>query len=106
MAETYRISAVPMLFSEGEYEGKLKGVTFTAISAGESREWFTRNCGQFETSFGRIMQHNLAGALAAALMHGDAIELPGEYHATQFERGFMYEWSPVYFVLPPREYSF
>lgn len=101
MPPTYTISAAPTLFTEGAYRGKLKGVTFTAVAANEMRQWFTRNCGQFETTFTRIMPSSIARTLVEALMHGDDIEFPGTYREDQFERGFVFEWSPVYFVVPP-----
>ena len=97
MAEGYRISAAPKV--EG---GKLKGATFTAESRYEKREWFTRDCGQFEVVFGRLMPENVARMIVAALEHGDAVEFPGLYEEEQFERGFCFEWSPVHFVLPPQ----
>jgi len=102
MAETYKISAVPVLFPEGEFAGKLKGVTFRAVSATESRHWFTRNCGQFETAVSRIMHPSMARVMVATLTHGNHVELPGEYQEAQFERGFLLEWTPVHLVLPPQ----
>jgi len=106
MAERYIISAAPTLFSEGEYAGKLKGVTFTAASRTGTRQWFTKNCGQFEAEFGKIMVRGVARSLAAALLRGEDVELPGEYSEPQFERGFTFEWSPIYLVAPPQEYSY
>ena len=109
MMGTYKISAAPLLYSKGEFKGKLNGVTFTAASAIDTKQWFANNCGQFETVFSRIMPSSLARLIVAALMHGDEVELPGIYEEEHFERGFLFEWSPVHFVLPPpirpREYS-
>jgi hypothetical protein len=101
MAESYKISAAPTLYTQGEYKGKLKGVTFTATSANDSRQWFAKNCGQFERVFTKIMPADLAEATVTTLAHGDAIDLPGVYQDYQFEQGFLFEWSPVYLVLPP-----
>jgi hypothetical protein len=101
MAETYKISAAPTLYPEGEYQGKLKSVIFKAVSASDTRQWFAKNCGQFEPAFRKIMPSGLASVIVAALMHGDDIELPGHYYGHQFEQGFLFEWSPVYLVLPP-----
>jgi hypothetical protein len=39
--------------------------------------------------------------MVAALTHGDDIEFPGAYPEYQFARGFLFEWSPIYLVLPP-----
>lgn len=100
MAESYRISAVPLLFTEGDHTGRLNGVTFTATSATDMREWFTINCGQFEDGFTKLMRRSLAKVIVASLMEGDTVELPGTYLAEQFATGFVYEWSPVHFVRP------
>jgi hypothetical protein len=100
MADTYKISAAPLLFTAGEHKGRLNGVTFTATSATASREWFTINCGQFEDAFTKLMSRSRARTIVAALMEGDRMELPGLYSEDQFGRGFVYEWSPVHFVRP------
>ena len=105
MAEIYKISAAPTLFPEGEYQGKLKSVTFTAVSANDTRQWFAKNCGQFELAFRKIMPNGLANVIAAALINGDDVELPGLYREHQFEQGFLFEWSPIYLVLPPIFFS-
>ena len=102
MAGTYRISAVPVLHTEGNFKGKLKGVSFTAASPSDTKEWFANNCGQFELVFSKIMPRSLAHIIVAALMHGDDAELPGLYDEVQFERGFLFEWSPVHLVAPPQ----
>jgi hypothetical protein len=34
-------------------------------------------------------------------MLGEKVEFPGLYEECQFARGFMFEWSPIYFVTPP-----
>jgi hypothetical protein len=101
MPGTYRISAKPLLHSEGEYKGKLKRVIFTAASPAGTREWFANNCGQFETALSRIMPASVARVTLAALMQGNDVELPGMYKEEEFERGFLFEWSPVYLVVPP-----
>jgi hypothetical protein len=98
--ETYKISARPMLFSEGEHLGRLNGVSFTAASSTDTREWFAINCGQFEEAFTRLMPCTRARAIVAALLEGEEIELPGLYREEQFNRGFCYEWSPVHWVAP------
>lgn len=109
MTGMYKISAAPLLYPKGEFKGKLDGVTFTASSPIDSRQWFANNCGQFELAFSRIMPGSLARAIVAALMRGDEVELPGIYDEVHFERGFLFEWSPIHFVLPPplrpRQYS-
>ncbi len=102
MPGTYRISAVPVLHTGGAFKGKLKGVSFTAASANDTVEWFSNNCGHFELAFSRIMPRKLAQVIVAALAHGDDVELPGFYTEQQFERGFLFEWSPVHFVVPPQ----
>jgi len=102
MAGSYRISATPLLHADGNFKGKLKGVSFTAASPLDTKEWFSNNCGQFELAFSRIMPASLARIIVASLMHGDDVEFPGLYNEEQFEQGFLFEWSPVHFVLPPR----
>ena len=101
MAGTYRISAVPVLHTQGDFKGKLKGVSFTAASPTDTKEWYANNCGQFELVFSKIMPRNLAQVIVTSLMHGDDAELPGLYEEWQFERGFLFEWTPVYLVTPP-----
>src|SRR5580704_5101454 len=102
MAGTYKISATPLLHAAGDFQGKLKGVSFTAASPNDTLEWFSNNCGQFELAFSRIMPRSLAQVIVASLMHGDDVELPGLYDLSQFENGFIFEWSPVHFVVPPQ----
>jgi len=96
-AAGYRISAAPKV-----ERGKLKGVTFTAESRWEKREWFTRECGQFEAVFARLMPEEMARVIVAALEAGETVAFPDMYEEEQFERGFSFEWSPVHFVLPPQ----
>src|ERR1700744_5239457 len=88
MAGTYKITATPSLYCEGEYRGKLKSVLFRAVSPTDVRQWLAKNCGQFETAFGRIMPARLAGVIVDSLLRGDEVELPGLYAEHEFERGF------------------
>jgi len=101
MTGTYTITATPMLHVEGEYAGKLKRVIFKATSDTDAREWFANNCGQFETVFTRVMPASEARTIVAALSAGEEVEFPGLYREDQFERGFSFEWSPIYLVVPP-----
>jgi hypothetical protein len=96
MTENYRISAIPLLYSRGTFQGKLQGASFTAVSPNDTKEWFTNNCGQFELEFSKIMPLPEARVLVASLMRGDEIELPGLYREAQFERGFIFEWPVAY----------
>lgn len=98
--ETYTISAKPLLFSEGQHKRKLKGVSFTAVTATHTREWFMINCGQFERSFTPLMPHAHAKAIVAALLEGEEVKFPGLYREEQFDHGFCYEWSTVHFFVP------
>lgn len=102
MAGTYRISAVPVLHTQGDFKGKLKGISFTAVSPTDTKEWFANNCGQFELVFSKIMPRALAQVIVGSLMRGDDAELPALYEEWQFERGFLFEWTPVYLVAPPQ----
>jgi hypothetical protein len=102
MAGTYRIAAQPMLNTEGEFERKLKGITFTATSATDARKWFAPDCGQFVSAFSKLMPRTLATVIVASLMHGDEVELPGLFREEQFEGDFRFQWSPVHFVVPAR----
>lgn len=96
MTKEYRITATPE-----RKDGRLAGVVFTAESAGERREWFARNCGQFPAVFARVMPAEVARALIASLQAGDVVEFPGRYSEEDFERQFAFEWSPVHFLRPP-----
>lgn len=102
MAGKYKISATPLLHTGGDFKGKLKGVSFTAVSPRDTHEWFSNNCGQFELTFSRIMPRSLAHVIVASLMHGDEVEFPGLYEESQFETGFIFEWLPMHFVVPPQ----
>jgi len=101
MTGTYTITAAPMLHTQGEYAGKLKRVIFKAIAGTDKREWFSNNCGQFETVFTRIMPAGVAREIVAALTQGKEVEFPVLYREDEFERGFSFEWSPIYLVVPP-----
>ena len=76
MAGKYKISATPLLHTGGDFKGKLKGVSFTAVSPRRTHEWFSNNCGQFELTFSRIMPRSLAHVIVASLMHGDEVGVP------------------------------
>jgi hypothetical protein len=101
MAGSYRISATPVLHSSGDFRGKLKGVSFTAASPTDTKEWFSNNCGQFELAFSKIMPASLARVIVIALTHGDDVEFPGLYAEQEFECGFLFEWPAVHLTLPP-----
>ncbi len=103
MAQRFRLSASPEFFTEGGFKGKLKGVNFTATSPDGTDPivWFTRNRGQFEKAFSKIMDPEFAEISHFSLTQGDTVEFPGFYHEFHFARGFMFEWSPIYFVTPP-----
>jgi hypothetical protein len=101
MAECYRIKATPTLYPEGEYQEKLQRVNFTAVSANDTRHWFAKNRGQFQSAFGKIMPASLARVMLQSLTDGDDVEFPGVFLEYQFAQGFLFEWSPVYLVLPP-----
>ena len=103
MAELFRLYAAPELFIDGEYKGKLKGVNFTATSADNTStvEWFARNRGQLEKAFSKIMHPDIARLMHLSLTQGHGVEFPGVYQEFEFARGFMFEWSPIYFVTPP-----
>ena len=109
MPGIYRISATPVLYTTGAFKGKLKGVSFTSASPADTHEWYANNCGHFEIAFSRIMPRNLAQVIVASLTQGDEVELPGLYAEQEFEGGFLFEWSPVQFIVPlpdrPREYA-
>ena len=98
----YRITATPLLYSEGAFKGKLKGVSFTAASCKDTKEWFSNNCGQFELQFSKIMPRSLAQVIVTALRHGDEVEFPGTFEEQEFDHGFLFEWSPVHFIVPPQ----
>ena len=87
--------ATPLLHSEGDFKGKLKGVSFLAASVTNTIEWFATNCGQFEFAFSKIMPVTVAHTVARSLMHGKDVELPGLYEEEQFDHGFLFEWSPA-----------
>jgi len=103
MAGTYRIAAQPILDTEGNFAGQLKGITFTATSATDTREWYTPNRSQFVAAFSKLMPRTLATLIVASLMHGDEVELPGLFREEQFEGDFRFQWSPVHFVVPPTQ---
>jgi hypothetical protein len=90
MPETYKLTATPSLFPKGEFEGELKGVTFTATSPSNIRRWFTINCGQFEDSFSKLVPAKLVDEMIVTLIHGDNIDFPGRYQDDQFDGGFAY----------------
>jgi hypothetical protein len=99
-AEMYRISATPVLHSQGDFKGKLKGVSFTAASPTDTKEWYGNNCGQFELAFSKIMPASQARAIVATLTRGDDVEFPGEYRERAFECGFLFEWPSFQLSLP------
>ena len=101
MAETYNLAATPFLFPEGEFKGRLKGVSFRATSATGTKNWFAINCGQFPRVFRKLIPSESADEIMIALMQGEGTEFPGLYQMEQFDHGFHYEWSPVYFEVDP-----
>jgi hypothetical protein len=77
MTGIYNLAATPFLFPEGEFKGELKGVTFVATSKADTKQWFTINCGQFETAFSKLIPAGLAKEIIAVLTRGNDIEFPG-----------------------------
>ena len=100
MAGTYKIFAIPLLYAYGPFEGKLQGVSFTAVSPIDVKEWFANNCGQFELEFSKLMPLTTARGLVACLMRGCEIELPALYDQLQFEHGFLFEWPVAHHATP------
>jgi hypothetical protein len=90
MKETYTLTATPFLFPEGEFEGELNGVTFTATSPTNTKRWFTVNCGQFGNSFANLVPRELAEEITASLTRGDEVDFPGTYENQQLKGGFDY----------------
>jgi hypothetical protein len=101
MTETYKLAAKPFLLPEGPFKGKLKGVTFRVTSSTNTKQWFSINCGQFGDCFAKLTPHVPAKEIVAALSNGDDVEFPGIYQEEQFNRGFVYELSPVRFEPSP-----
>ncbi|NYF91488.1 hypothetical protein HDF08_003590 [Edaphobacter lichenicola] len=95
MIGTYKLSAKPSLFFEGEFKGELRGVAFLATCSTETMQWFSINCGQFERAFSMLMPRRFATEMVDTLTRGEDIEFPGLYEQEQFGCGFHYEWSPV-----------
>ena len=90
MTEAYKIAASPILFSDGQFKGKLKGVAFSATSASDTKRWLTINCGQFPRAFSNLIPDGSADAIVAALIRGDNVEFPGLHQEEQFRCGFAY----------------
>jgi hypothetical protein len=70
----FRISAAPLLFTDGEQQGQLKGIIFTARSSAGTRQWFTGNHGQFEAAFSQMMSPQVARERISALMQGREVQ--------------------------------
>jgi hypothetical protein len=105
MPEAYKLSASPILFSEGPFEGKLKGVAFSATSPSDTKRWLTINCGQFFRFFKDLIPDGSAEAMVAALVRGDNIEFPGLHREEQFECGFTYVHNGTPVALKSSEYD-
>jgi hypothetical protein len=90
VTEAYKLAASPILFTEGQFKGELKGVAFSATSPSDTRRWLTINCGQFPRSFHNLIPDGSADAMVAALVRGDNVEFPGLHHEEHFECGFTY----------------
>jgi hypothetical protein len=90
MTEAYKLAASPILFTEGQFEGKLKGVAFSATSPSDTKQWLTINCGQLLRCFHNLIPDGSAEAMVAALVGGDNVEFPGLHQEEQFECGFTY----------------
>ena len=98
MAESYKVSAEPLLYTEGDHKGRLNGVFFTATSGTEKITWFTVDRGHFEDVFTRVLSRGRARSLVASLMEGDNVELPDVYRKEQFDDHFAYGWKAPHFV--------
>ena len=90
MPEAYKLAASPILFSEGQFKGKLKGVAFTATSTRDTKRWRTVNCGQFPMCVNNLVPDGSADAMVAALVRGDDVEFPGQYQEEELKCGFTY----------------
>lgn len=105
MPEEYKLAASPILFSEGQFKGKLRCVAFSATSTSEARLWLAVNCGQFRRSFTKLVPDELAGAMVAALVRGDSIEFPGLRQEEEFDCGFAYLHNGAPVTLKASEYD-
>lgn len=101
--KTYTLLAAPILFTHGQFKGKLKGVTFSAISSEDTKQWLTINCGQFQRSFSKLIPASLAEQMVDALTRGDNVEFPGLYQEEQFVDGFVHIQNETPIVLKPCE---
>ena len=97
---TYKLSAKPLLISEGEFKGELLRVTFTANCANGTLRWIALNCGQFDGAFTKMIPHEWAAEIVEALTGGKETEFPGLYRLEQFSGGFRSKWSHVHSALP------
>jgi hypothetical protein len=90
MAGTYKLTATPFLFCEGQFKGKMRNVTFTAQSSTQTNRWFATNFGHFEKCFSDLVGVKLAKEIVTALRKGEDVEFPSLYEKEQFDYGFIY----------------
>ena len=102
---TNKLSAKPLLISEGRFTGELLGVTFTANCANGTLQWFAVNCGQFDGAFAKLTSHELAKKIVDTLTGGKEIDFPGLYRQEHFGCAFQYKWSRVHSALPSSSLS-
>ena len=93
---TYKLSALPLLITEGQFKGQLRSVAFRATSSAETMQWFAINCGQFEEFFSQLVSHRFATRTVDTLTRGQGVEFPGLYQKKQFDSGFHNRWSPIF----------
>jgi hypothetical protein len=90
MARTYKLTATPFLFIEGEFKGKMRNVTFIAQSPTQTKRWFATDFGHFEAAFSDLVGVDVAKKMVAALHRGEDIEFPNLYEKEQFDYGFIH----------------
>ncbi|MBB5060475.1 hypothetical protein HDF16_005211 [Granulicella aggregans] len=79
MNQTFKLTVMPGLLSEGEFAGHLETVHFIAKSETELHEWWAVNTGTLEQEFGQVVSLELASHLVGRLRVGETVEFPNRY---------------------------
>jgi hypothetical protein len=77
--DSYKLTAIPVILSEGAFKGHLEYVMFRATAGGVTKKMFMQNRADLVKKFNRLVDLAEAEAIVATLRRGEDLVLPGTF---------------------------
>jgi hypothetical protein len=81
----YKLTAIPVILSEGAFKGHLEYVMFRAAAGGATKKMFMQNRANLVERFKRLVDWAEAEIIVAKLRAGEELVLPGTYTFDQLK---------------------